>query len=816
MGSIFPLPRHVGLIIVLALCFSLSPVALSPLSVTAQPALVINEVDADTPGSDTLEFIELYDGGAGNTALDGLVLVLYNGADNASYRAFDLDGFSTDANGYFLLGNSAVTPEPDIIFGNGTLQNGPDAVALYTGDAADFPNDTPVTTTNLLDAIVYHNDTADPDGTGLLILLNTGQSQVNENGAGDKDSHSNQRCPNGSGDTRNTDTYIQAIPSPAATNTCDIGGIGEFGSCGDAATLIHTIQGSDASSPLRGASGVVIEGVVVGDFQDTSSELGGFFVQEEDDQADANPATSEGIFVFDNGSGFDVAEGDVVRVQGSVTEFFELTELTNIDAVAVCGSGASVTATEITFPLTARDDLEPYEGMRVTFPQELTITEVFNLGRFGEVGLSQGGRLFNPTNIVAPGPAAGALQAENDLRRILLDDGSNVQNPDPIIYPTPELSATNTLRAGDTVMEITGVLSYAFGEYRVHPTTSPSFASMHPRAPEPADVGGTLRVASFNVLNYFNGDGTGGGFPTARGADSLAEFNRQRDKIIAAIRAIDADIVGLVELENDGYGPDSAIQDLVNGLNATDAAYAFIDPGVASIGSDAIAVGFIYQPDAVTPAGAAAILDSSVDPDFIDSKNRPALAQTFTENATGEKVPVVVNHLKSKGSDCDDLGDPDTGDGQGNCNQTRTRAAVALTEWLATDPTGSADPDILIIGDLNAYAQEDPITAITGAGYTNLIGKFVGAAAYSFVFFGQAGYLDHALASASLTPRVTDVTEWHINADEPRVLDYNTENKSAGQLTSLYRADPYRSADHDPVVIGLNLAPKVYLPMVAR
>jgi hypothetical protein len=221
---------------------------------------------------------------------------------------------------------------------------------------------------------------------------------------------------------------------------------------------------------------------------------------------------------------------------------------------------------------------------------------------------------------------------------------------------------------------------------------------------------------------------------------------------------------------------------------------------VSQIGADEIAVGFVYKPAAVTPVGSPAILDSSVDPSFVDSKNRPALAQTFEENTTGERFTAVVNHLKSKGSSCDDIGDPDLGDGQGNCPATRTSAAIALTNWLATDPTNSGDPDFLIVGDLNSYALEDPIAAIEGAGYTNLIATFVGPDAYSYVYYGQAGYLDHALANGSLTPQVAGATAWHVNADEPSALDYNDYNQPA-----LYNPDPYRSSDHDPVLVGLNL-----------
>ena len=252
-----------------------------------------------------------------------------------------------------------------------------------------------------------------------------------------------------------------------------------------------------------------------------------------------------------------------------------------------------------------------------------------------------------------------------------------------------------------------------------------------------------------------------------------------------------------MEIENNAT---DAVQNLVDGLNgiAGPGTYAYINTG--TIGTDAIKVAILYQPARVTPLGAYAILDSSVDPTFIDTKNRPSLAQTFEANARDERFTVVVNHLKSKGSACDDVGDPDAGDGQGNCNQTRTAAAIALTNWLATDPTGSGDPDFLIIGDLNSYAMEDPITALKNAGYVSLIESFVGPEAYSYVFEGQSGYIDHALASPSLAAQVAGATEWHINADEPVALDYNNYNQPA-----LYTPAPYRASDHDPVLVGLAL-----------
>jgi hypothetical protein len=553
---------------------------------------------------------------------------------------------------------------------------------------------------------------------------------------------------------------------------------------------------------------VTIEGVVVGDYQTTTVEFGGFYLEEETSDADADPATSEGIFVFDNGFGVAVNPGDVVRVRGRVTEFSDLTEMASVNAVRVCATGASVSATGVSLPVSDVSDLERYEGMLVKFDQTLTATEVFSLGRFGEVSLSGVGRLYTPTAVTTPGAAAIAQELENDRSRIILDDGNNLQNIDPTRYPQGGLTASNTLRVGDTLPSLTGVMDFRFGNYRIQPVGPLLFDHTNPRTAAPDSVGGNLRIATFNVLNFFNGDGLGGGFPTARGANTPFEFERQRAKEVSAIRALNADVVGLSEIENDA-SPNSAIEDLVAGLNAAMGAgtYSFINTGI--IGTDAIKVAFIYKPAAVTPIGTFKVITSAVDPRFIDTLNRPSLAQTFQQNASAQKLTIVVNHLKSKGSDCNSVGDPDTGDGQGNCNKTRAAAAAALLSWIATDPTGSGDPDFMLIGDMNSYAFEDPITTFTSGGLTDLVAAFEGADAYSYVFDGESGYLDHALANLTLVAQVTGETHWHINPDEPTVLDYNTEFKTASQVNTFYSSGPYRSSDHDPVIIGVqfNMAP---------
>ncbi len=571
-------------------------------------------------------------------------------------------------------------------------------------------------------------------------------------------------------------------------------------------TFIHDIQGSGASSPIVGTN-VRIQGVVTGSFQSTTNGLKGFFVQEEDADADNDPNTSEGIFVFDNGNAPAVLQGHLVTVIGTVTEFNGLTELSPTLSVQINGFAPLPNAVQLTLPLASATDLERYEGMRVVLPQTLTVTNNFDLGHFGEIEISLG-RLAQPTNVTTPGAAANALQAQNNLNRIKVDDGSSSQYVDPTPY---EFGASPTLRTGNTVTGLTGVVTYIAGSYSIEPTSTPVFVDANPR-PAPPAVGGNVHVVGANVLNYFNGDGLGGGFPTARGATTPAELARQRAKVVGALSALNADIYGLTEVENDGYGPTSALQDIVNGLNTlapSGTSYTAIAPSFA-LGTDLIRVALIYRNETVTPVGLPATTN-----DVSFSGARPPLAQTFQEIASGEKLTVCVNHFRAKGSAA--AGDPlnlDQGDGQATNNHLRVQEAMALTSWLATDPTASGDPDFLIIGDLNSYAMEDPIMTIKSAGYTDLTRTYEGASGYSYAFAGQFGHLDYALATASLTSQVTGTQAWHNNSDEPIFLDYNLENKTPAQA-ALNVGTPYRASDHDPILIGITLV-QAQAPLVTQ
>ncbi|WP_175771514.1 ExeM/NucH family extracellular endonuclease [Burkholderia ambifaria] len=567
--------------------------------------------------------------------------------------------------------------------------------------------------------------------------------------------------------------------------------------CGGSTTPIADIQGPGAPSPLAGQN-ASIEAVVTADFGGTDG-FGGFFVQQADPQRRNQPGMSEGLFVY--APKVRAKPGDLVHVTGKVEEKYGQTQLTLSGAIAVCANGQTVTPATLTLPVDSPSAFAAYEGMLVRLPQTLTVTDNYELGRYGSTMLSNG-RLRTPTSVVPPSQAQTQIDA-NARNRLILDDGSNKQNPASVPYPAPELSAANTLRSGYTVRNVEGVLEVRYGAWRVQPlpgAAAPTFDTRsNPRTNAPArDPKSNLRVASFNVLNYFNGNGMGGGFddPNNRGAKSFQEFQRQEAKIVSALKALDADVIGLMEIQNNGYGELSAVRQLAAKLGSN---WRVVDPGMSRLGGDAITVAMIYDSRTVEPVGRASTL-------AIDDKNRQPLAQSFRRvGGNKQALTIAVNHLKSK--NCPDAAndDLDQGDGQGCWNPTRTRAAAKLADWLAGTPTGVAGQGTLLIGDFNSYTYEDPIRLLEARGYRNLVSRWIGANAYSYVYNGEAGYLDHALTSLPLASHVKAVHEWHINADEPIALQYTLAYKSAEQQKTYYAPDAYRSSDHDPVLIDIAL-----------
>lgn len=587
--------------------------------------------------------------------------------------------------------------------------------------------------------------------------------------------------------------------------------LAEDATCSVAGITPSVVQGTAETSAFVGDTVTVI-GVVTADFQE-SDALEAAFVR--DFLGDGNPASSDGLYLNLLAQFNDVATGELIAVTGTVSEEGDVTQLADVTDVEVCSAGYDVPATDITLPTAEIGDLEAFEGMLVTFDQTLTVSQNFFQGRYGQVTLSADGRLYNPTN----GNNLGESVNANQRRLVFLDDGQDVDsrgdNPDPVPY----LSVNNTLRVGDTTEDLTGILSYGqvssstgIRNYRVHPTIEPSFARENPRQDAPDPVGGTVTVASFNVLNYFTTFEDDD--DDARGAFNASEFARQRAKIIAAIVAMDADIVGLMEIENNGGAGEmprssstgqTAIDDLLAGLNEAMGAgtYAgFAEP--MGTGDDAIKQAIIYKPSTVTPVGDAVV--STDDAYTVNGSSRRPVARTFTDNASGETFSVVVNHFKSKS--CRDAEGDEEDFGQGCYNVTRVAQAQALLEMVDTLVSQTGDSDVLIIGDLNAYGAEDPIVTLEQGGFSDLVERDMAAEErYSYIFSpGQSGYLDHALTSSSLADDITGTTIWHINADEPAFLDYSTPPFKPDSVQALYEPTPFRSSDHDPVIVGLNFS----------
>ncbi len=565
-----------------------------------------------------------------------------------------------------------------------------------------------------------------------------------------------------------------------------------------AATPIAAVQGAGARSPLEGRE-VVVEGVVTR----RMVGLDGLFVQ--DPTGDGDPATSEGLWVeYPRGSRPVLRSGDRVRLAGTVAENGPpergMTTLRGVRA-EVLERGLALPAPVALAEGGAR---EAIEGMRVRVEGTLTVSGNDGLLRFGELATAFGGRLYAPTERHAPGAEAQALADANAARALVLDDRDQRQYPEGVRYLAQPQDATRPLRAGSTLEGVEGLLEQRFGGWRVQLTDAIGAIAEAPR-PAPPVVEGDVRIVGLNMLNLFNGDGLGVGFPTERGAASAEAYARQQAKLVATLRALDPAIAALQEVENDGDGEHSALAQLVDALNAAEADEAARDwrfvPSAALAGGDAIRVAILYRAQRVRAVGAPA---STAEGPFARG-SRPPLLQAFRAG-DGPVFAVASNHFKSKGG-CEDAegGNRDLRDFQGCWNAARVEAARALADWLASDPTGqgAGAAMTLVLGDLNAHAEEDPLRLLREAGWRDAFAVAAadpdGAPPHSFVFRGEAARLDHALLGAGLAERLRGAAEWHANADEGEAFHYSRDASAEGA------ASPWRASDHDPMLLGLDL-----------
>ena len=759
------------------------------------------------------DFIELFNKGAAPVSLGGWS-VQYSPATGSTWSVSTIAAGKIIApGGYFLIqqaagaGGTANLPTPD---DTGALGLGGSAGKVGLSNTNTALSGAAPSGGALVDIVSYGPTATPTEGSPTAALSNT--TAALRNAAGCDDSGNNSA------------DFSVGAPTPRNSGTAAIVCGGGGGGGVPMAAAIYDIQGSGATSPRVGQN-VITSGVV------THRTSNGFFIQ--DLNGDGNAMTSDGLFVFTGSTAFAaVAVGNLVQVTGVVAEFSSgagtaatpLTQIANPTAVTLVGSGQVPTATPLSLPLAAGDSMERYEGMLVTITSTMTVQQNFFQARFGQLTLGAGGRHETPTNRFRPGASAQALAASQALGRLLLDDSSSVQNPSTIPYL---VANSGVPRAGDTLASLTGVIDFGLatstasgpGLYRLQPTVAPVFIASNPRPAAPPAVAGNLKVGSMNVLNYFTTfiDGTTatgqvgqgctlGGSTSAgncRGANNLTEFNRQRAKIVLALTGMNADVVGLMEIQNNGA---VAAQNLVDGLNAVLGAgtYAVVPDPASGTGDDAIKLAIIFKPARLARVGSAA---SDTDP----VNNRPTLAQTFTA-ANGERFTVFVNHLKSKGSCPSGTGvDADQGDGQGCWNATRVAQANQLRNFVALQLGLVGSSDGIVIGDMNAYGQEDPIFALTSSGFTDQMSRF-NALAYSYIFDGSSGRLDHGITTSGMSPKVAGAVYWHINADEAVIRDYNQEFKlPATTCTPACPADPYdattpaRASDHDPVLLGLNI-----------
>lgn len=851
--------------------------------VAPPPEVSINEFRVSSGGAsdNTSNFVELV--ATPGQSFDGLTLLAVSGefAPGQVDFAISLDGAVADENGFLLIAEQSnpALESGDVgvagldFFGSPQSFLVVDGFTGSVGGDLDTDNDgvfdtgvgAVLASVSLVDGdatpdVNYSRDVFGPDGTF-----------TPAGGA---------RNPDGSGAFTQLAFGDTSADTPGATNAA-VPAI---------PSLISEVQGAGAVAARLGE--VVTVNAVV-----TYLVADGFFLQEEDTDADGSAATSEGIFVF-MGAGTTLPNlGDQVSVTGTVTEFFEETQISNVTDVTVQSLGNPMpTMAEILLSQTATD-FEAVEGMRFRLSsgiagEEITVIENFNLDRFGEITVSAGTQTQATQMFDAQTEAAQVAQViEGNLNnRLIIDDGQSGQNPDAFAFIPNLTSGDNgngildagdtftaegaTLRLGSEITgvtgdagqdDITGVMRFSFGEYRmlvdgqlvIDPATN---EGARPATPE--DVGGDVQVAAFNVLNYFTSfsDATATNpAGQARGASSASDLERQTTKLVDAFLETGAEVFAIQEIENNGFGAGSAIAALIEALNAeavlrgSSAVYAFVDPTVdgGPIGTDAIITGLIYDSSALNlvssdfnafseASSADTFALAEVLNPFVGSgdqlgdfqRNRPTVAAEFEDKLSGATFTVASNHFKSKGdsglvdlveaaqavlngggtgftqTDIDALrADPnfDQGDGQGFWNAVRADAAGELIAWLETGYNGIGTDNVLMLGDFNAYAKEDPVQTISEtAGYVDLIDNFIGQEnAFSFIFDGQQGTLDQALASDDIASLVTGVTEWHINAQEPDLLNYNSRFNDPG----FFSADVFASSDHDPLILGLDTQP---------
>ncbi|WP_278236270.1 ExeM/NucH family extracellular endonuclease [Isoptericola sp. AK164] len=778
------------------------------------------------------DFVELYNPGDEPVSLDGWS-VQYGSAGGTTWSSqTDLSG-QIPAGGSFLVAQAAGNddtqpdlPAPDVDGGIYMSGSGAEVALVSSTDRLDCSGAACAEVADLVDLVgwgsanTYLGSGPAPGTSNSVSVARVDHAHTVDNAA---DFVTGTPTPENSGST----SEPTPTPSPSPDPTPEL-------------VTIAEIQGTGDTSPLAGQDvttrGVVTAAYPTGGFNGFTLQTAGTGGDPADDET---PGASDGVFVYSWAGAQEVEVGDHVEVTGEAVEYYGLTEISAESWTILDEPAEPVEPTVTAWPATEAER-EALESMLLAPSGEFTVTDNYSTNYYGTVGLAAGdGPLVQPTTAGRPGSEeAAAQEAENTALAVQLDDGSswNYSGASRADTPLPWLNGTDPVRVGAAVT-FTGpvVLDYRYSAWSFQPQqqlTGDSADGVQPatfentRESSPQDVGGDVRVATFNVLNYFTttGDQLEGcsyytdragdpisvrGGCLARGAADAENLQRQETKIVAAISDLGADVVALEEIENSaafGKDRDQALSDLVDALNAADGAgtWAFVpSPAEVPADEDVIRNAFVYRTAGAEPVGESRILTDA--PEAFQNAREP-LAQVFQPAggktaAPVDDVVVITNHFKSKGSLGPWPGDVDAGDGQGRNNESRVRQATALVEFADEVASDARTDRVLLVGDFNAYEQEDPIVVLAEAGYTDL-GPTTGE--YTYSYDGQVGSLDHVLASEGAMEDVTGADIWNINAYEPVANEYSRYNYNA---TILYDTSPFRSSDHDPLLVGLDLAP---------
>ncbi|MFD5224687.1 ExeM/NucH family extracellular endonuclease [Microbacterium sp. NPDC058342] len=752
----------------------------------------------------TNKFVELYNPTDEDVALDGLSL-LYRSATGTGKPSGDIALTGTiPAGGHYLVqggqngspnSQGEALPTPDATSAGLNLSGSSGTIALVkTGTA--IPVGSTAGAAGVVDVLGYGTSNTfegtaatAPSGNGDVKSLNRADGADTDVNSADFTLSASITPTNAEGETEATDPGTEPGTDPEPQP-------------GEKVTIAE-VQGTGTASPMLDKT-VTVEGVITADYR--VGGYAGVVIQTPGSagETDSTPGASDGVFVYLNGKTVPGEIGDLVSVSGKVGEYFGQTQITPASAadVSVVTADAGVPATTPLPTSVVGADREAYENMLVAPTGDYLVASSHQLYNFGALWLNPGELNVKSTELEGAGAEADAIAAANRADRILLDDGYSVQiGKSGHTGGQPYFTKDAVVRNGDAV-DFGGkgyVLQYGFDDWRLQPVTpvtgeSPAeekvtFTSKNPR-PDVPSVGGDVQIASFNVYNYFTtlkSDDS-----NARGAADAAQFAIQKSKIVAAINGLDAEIVSLMEIENSvklGEPVDTALADLVEGLNAEagQGTWAYVPTPVAlhdAATTDYITSAIIYKKAAVTPKGdSRTISDESV-----WGNAREPIAQAF--DIDGRTVTVVANHFKSKSGD-----GPEPSDGQGHFNGDRVKQAVSLLGFTEDLATASGSDDILLIGDFNAYGQEDPIEVFTSEGWLDTVpAKAPGQ--YTYTFDGELGSLDHVIASPSLAASVTDAGVWTINSPE-----WSDRGYAFGATES---GTPFRSSDHDPIIVGVS------------